>query len=429
MLGGASAGGAGLALLPSFWQTIGKVLPPQNSVELFKNVIYFDGHNILTPILVLALYAVAGIAALFIFRRFQVEKQGRAAEADAAEPEGRAAKPNRWITVGIPVAIASLLTCLFALNYMSSGHDPEADNMPFGTVGSSKLIGAVEKDYSLSVQQFPDEAAARQAIDRADIWGALVSDPAGTKLIVVPTISDLAPLDLAAQFEGAAKELASPIKVEKYAPTPLAENDPGALVIGILLLPMLIGGYMGASVLANATAASGRWHGMILLGFAAAGALIIDLIATVILKALPGDAFFLVWPIITLVIVVVAVVTAVLRRLLGPLGIVATLVIFIQFGNPSSGGSNGVSYLPSFWADIGPFLPPRNAYILLRNNVYFDGNATFQALAVLLAYLIVFAVIFSLLNWFRSPTRDLMNPETEQAAGAAAAGAVSSGAA
>lgn len=34
--------------------------------------------------------------------------------------------------------------------------------------------------------------------------------------------------------------------------------------------------------------------------------------------------------------------------------------------------------------DIGPFLPPRNAYILLRNSIYFDGHGTTQALVVLL---------------------------------------------
>jgi len=50
---------------------------------------------------------------------------------------------------------------------------------------------------------------------------------------------------------------------------------------------------------------------------------------------------------------------------LGPVGIIATLILIIQFGNPSSGGSNGAVYLTSFWDDIGPFLPPRNAYILL----------------------------------------------------------------
>jgi hypothetical protein len=53
------------------------------------------------------------------------------------------------------------------------------------------------------------------------------------------------------------------------------------------------------------------------------------------------------------------------------------------------GDSNGVPYLPEFWKDLGPFLPPRNAYLLLRNTVYFDGHGIGQALTVLLAYAVI----------------------------------------
>lgn len=426
VIGGSSSGGAGVSLLPSFWQSVGTVLPPQNAVEMYRNVIYFDGHSITTPIVVLALYALVGIAVVLYVHQRQEEQSPETKESKPPGAEAGASS-GRLVTVGVPIAIAGLLTCLFAINYMSAAHSPEANDMPFGVVGQSKLVSAVGEDYSLSVNQYSDEAAIKEAIDKTDIWGGLIPGENSNTLIVVPSISDIAPLDLASQFEVASKDLGMPVKVQTYTPTPLAQNDPAALVIGVLLLPMLIGGYLGASVLANVGRASGPYHGLILLGYAAATALLIDLIATVVLKGLPGDAFWLAWPIMTLVIVVVGVVTGVLRRLLGPLGIIATIIVFIQFGNPSSGGSNGFVYLPNFWADIGPYLPPRNAYILLRNSVYFGGNGTLQALGVLLAYLIVFAVIFSLLNWFRSPTREVINPETEEAAGAAAAGAVSTG--
>jgi len=60
-------------------------------------------------------------------------------------------------------------------------------------------------------------------------------------------------------------------------------------------------------------------------------------------------------------------------------------------------------YLTSFWHAIGPFLPPRNAYILLRNTVYFDGHGIGQALTVLLAYAVITAAILVFLDWYRSP--------------------------
>ena len=86
--------------------------------------------------------------------------------------------------------------------------------------------------------------------------------------------------------------------------------------------------------------------------------LVIDLIATFWLDGIPTASFWIVWPIMSLIVVTVSLFAAVLRRLLGPLGILVTVILFMQFGNPSSGGSNGVSYLPSFWSDLGRSCPP-----------------------------------------------------------------------
>jgi NhaP-type Na+/H+ or K+/H+ antiporter len=76
--------------------------------------------------------------------------------------------------------------------------------------------------------------------------------------------------------------------------------------------------------------------------------------------------------------------------------------VIILFGNPSYGGATGVPYLPAFWRDIGSVLPPRNAYTLLHNTIYFGGNGTTQALLVLLAYLVVAGGALAVLDWRRS---------------------------
>jgi hypothetical protein len=232
---------------------------------------------------------------------------------------------------------------------------------------------------------------------------------------VVNTISDLSPLDIAANFEKAAKKSGEKISVKPYAPTALAPKDPFALVPATLLVPLLVAGYVAAALLAAATgSASGRWRGVWLLGLAIATGLLLDVITTYWLKGLPSASFWIVWPILSLIILVVALFAAVLRRVLGPAGIIVTLIVFLQFGNPSSGGSNGVAYLSSFWHDIGPFLPPRNAFDLLRNTVYFDGHGIGQALTVLLAYAVITAVILAFLDWYRSP--ELSVPGVDQRA-------------
>ena len=120
------------------------------------------------------------------------------------------------------------------------------------------------------------------------------------------------------------------------------------------------------------------------------------------LRGFPSSKFWIVWPICSLIIAVVAFVAAVLQKLIGAAGRLLTVIVMILLGNPSSGGATGVPYLPTFWRHLGPYLPPRNAYILLHRTIYFNGHGTTEALTVLLIYLVVGAVILGVLDWFRS---------------------------
>ena len=438
IIGGPSAGGGGAALLPTYWQHIGAVLPPRYAIELFRNVRYFNGNNILPAIAVLAAYALAGLALLVVTERRRaaagrkaaavadppaaaVADRPAAAQADADAP---AADRRRFVPKNLiaPVALALLVTTLFGLNYISSGHEPIAANMPFGVVGSSPLPAAAQGDlFSLKIIDYPTQAAATDAMDRGQIYGALIATASPAELMVVPSISDIAPLDLAANFEQAAKSAGQTITVKSYEPTPLAPKDPFALVLAALLVPLLVAGYMGTTLLTNAMgSAANRWRGVWYLGFAAVTGLVIDLIATYWLDGIPKASFWIVWPIMALLVVTVSVFAAVLRRLLGPLGILVTVILFMQFGNPSSGGSNGVTYLTAFWKDLGPFLPPRNGYLLLRNTVYFGGNGIGQALTVLLAYTVIAGAILFFLDWYRPQELSIPGVDKDTAADAAA---------
>ena len=404
VIGGAAAGGIGVSLLPTYWQKIGAVLPPRYAVDLFRNVRYFDGHNIVTPIVVLGVYALIGVAVIvFAVQRRKTEQPAVAADDTEAEPSTRTQRlvPKTLIA---PTALAVLLTTIFGFNYLTSGHEPIATHMPFGVVGSSSLAHDAQSSlFSLDVIDYPNETAATQAMNQGKIYGALIASGSGesaNQLIVVSTISDLSPLDIAANFEEAAKKSGETVTVKPYAPTPLAPKDPFALVCSLLLVPLLVGGYMATALLTQALGAtSGRGHGLWLIGFAVPTALVVDLIATYWLEGLPSHSFWIAWPIMALIILSVAYLAAVLRRVAGPLGIFVTVIMVIQFGNPSSGGANGVPYLPGFWKDLGPFLPPRNAYLLLRNTLYFGGHDIGQPLGVLLAYAILAAVVLGVFDW------------------------------
>jgi hypothetical protein len=326
------------------------------------------------------------------------------------------------LPIMVALGVCAVMECLFAFNYMSAGHAPKAASMPFGVTGSSPILTAAEKTFSLKVTRYPDEAAVKEAIGQAKIWGALIpASTAGTPstLIVVPSISDLSPLDIAAQFEHAAKITGQPpLTVQQYTPVPLAKKDPFGLVQSLMLIPLLVGGYMSATLLMAATGkAAGRWRAVQLAGFAIVAGLVVDLVVGVWLQGYASDKFWIVWPICTLIVAAVAFVAAVLQKLIGAAGTLLTIIVIILFGNPSSGGANGVPYLPTFWRDIGPYLPPRNGYILLHQTIYFSGHGTTQALVVLLAYLAVAAAILIVLDHRRSEAR----VDTEAAEAAAMA--------
>jgi hypothetical protein len=167
--------------------------------------------------------------------------------------------------------------------------------------------------------------------------------------------------------------------------------------------------------------ATQRWRGMVLFGYAVVAALLVDVIAGPWLNSFPSDKFWVMWPIIVLITLVVSLFAVVMQRLFGAAGTLLTVIVIILFGKPSAGGASGVHFLPGFWNTIGPFLPPRSAETLLRNTVYFNGHGTTQSLIILLAFLLVLAVIVGLLDWYRRPSPELPVSRKMEAEAAAAA--------
>jgi hypothetical protein len=370
MVGGASAGGGGVALLPTYWQHIGAVLPPRYAVELYRNVRYFDGNNILPAIAVLAAYALAGGALLLVMERRRAAQnpapaaqnpapaaQNPAAAAqnpapEAQNPASSAQNPapttapagadvpmgrRRFVPKNLvaPVVLAVLVATLFAVNYMSSGHEPVAANMPFGVVGSSPLPQAAQGDlFSLKVTEYSDQAAATEAMDQGQIYGALIANASPAELIVVPSISDLSPLDIAANPRRQQGRRPDPHR-EAVRADPAGLQGPVRPRPGGAAGPAVVGGYVATTLLTNAMGVRRE-----------------PLARTVVLRVRGGD-----WPghrphrhllarrhshrfVLDRVAdhgthhVTVSLFAAVLRRLLGPLGILVTVILSCSSGTP-----------------------------------------------------------------------------------------------
>ena len=219
---------------------------------------------------------------------------------------------------------------------------------------------------------------------------------------MVPAKSFFAQTEVEPAFLAAAHKLGRPVTVQTAKALP--PSDPVAAVTSLPLLPLLIGGYLAAVLVFKAAGgtAAAPWRTAILTGYALVGALLTDLIAGPGIGAYSSSHFWPLLPCFWLITSAVVLAAAAIQGLAGKAGTLLTVIVMILLGNPSSGGTTGVPYLPTFWRDLGPYLPPRNAYILLHHTIYFNGHGTTEALTVLLVYLVVGAVILGVLDWFRS---------------------------
>lgn len=83
VLGNPSAGGAyGVSLLPTFWRAIGPYLPTGASTWSARSIAYFEGVAMSGPLLVLAVWAVAGVGLTLLFTL----RHRRLAREDALKP-------------------------------------------------------------------------------------------------------------------------------------------------------------------------------------------------------------------------------------------------------------------------------------------------------------------------------------------------------
>ena len=341
---------------------------------------------------------------------------------DAARPTGsEAAKPD--LTRKILVALGAVLIAqaLFALCIVSAGQLLAPRNMPFGVVGSSRVVAQAQSSAGLDLIPYPSQSAAMTAIDQGQLYGAYVTGSTSDTLIVVGAKSFFARIDLQAAFLSAAHKLARPVTVQNAKPLP--SSDSTGAVVGLLLLPLLVGGYLAATLVFKAAGgtAAARWRAAILAGYALVGALLTDLIAGPLIGAYSGSHFWPLLPCFWLVTTAVVLAAAALQALVGRLATALVAVLFIFVGGPGMGGS-GTFMLPNYWRNIGVVLPPQSGVSLIRNVLYFGGNNITTPLIVLFVYALAGLAVVCYLGWIRPARAAAAAPTRGDGAEASPAG-------
>ena len=121
--------------------------------------------------------------------------------------------------------------------------------MPFGVTGSSSVVTAAQSEefagYRVSFvnRLYGNASDVRDAIDRGDIYGAYIPGTTSDTLLVVPSKSFFASFVITAVFESTAKDQGRSVAVQEVKPLP-AGKDPFGAVVGLLLLPLIVGGLL-----------------------------------------------------------------------------------------------------------------------------------------------------------------------------------------
>jgi hypothetical protein len=321
----------------------------------------------------------------------------------------------RWPLVVAALGVVLAVQALFVVSYVGALHAPTPRGVPFGVVGPPALADAVGTRFSLRTRTYTNEAAAQRAIDRRKAYGALVSTPAGLKLLVTPAAGNAVATALTTAFTTAAAAGGRQLTVVQVHPLP--SGDRSGAVPFLVVMALVIGGYLSATIATTIGGpATRRSRAPTLAVVAVIGSLVTDLVAGPVLGAIPTDKFFVLWALFAFLMLAVAWAAAALQALFGPAGTLIVIVVFVIFGAPAAGGTVPRPFLPSFWGTIGPYLPPGAGTTAVRNTIYFDGNGIAHALIVLAVYLVVGGAI--VLRVRRNSSAQALDAEGETAAAA-----------
>lgn len=293
------------------------------------------------------------------------------------------------------------LQLAFIASYIGAFHNPSPHRVPIAVVAPEQSQQDIERrlngldgdplDVTVTTT---DRATAEQRLRDRKIDGAYVVDPSGQTdtLLVASGAGSSIGQALEGVFDRVQESQRRELRTEDVVPA--NAGDGRGLSAFYLVIGWCVGGYLCAAVLAMSYGArpSTINRALIRLGVVAVYSLVAGLggvlIAGPLLDALPGSVLGL-GALGALTVFAVGAVTLALQSLAGTVGIGLTILLVVVLGNPSAGGAYGVTLLPTFWREIGPFLPTGASTWSTRSLAYFDGVAMGGPLLVLGVWAVV----------------------------------------
>jgi hypothetical protein len=306
--------------------------------------------------------------------------------------------PRRQLVIISVVLPLMIVLAVLAFAWPAARIAPR--DLPVGIVGtapaSQQAVAGLDRSQpgGFDFRLYPDQAAARSAIEDRDIYGAFAIT--GEHITVLeasaasPTVAQL--LSAVGQQLGrhasarAAAAGQPPVRVTTADVVATAPGDPRGIVLSSALLPLTICSIIMAAAVALLLEFRPAWRQLVALAVVSATAgLGTYLIAQGFLGALPHE-HLATWAALSLTMLAIGTTTAGLIDLIGAAGLAAAAAIMIFIGNPFSGATSAPQLLPTAVDHLGQWLPPGAGVGLLRSTAYFGGRGAADHLCVLLSW-------------------------------------------
>ncbi|QDI72371.1 hypothetical protein CD934_29520 [Streptomyces calvus] len=275
------------------------------------------------------------------------------------------------VVVLVPVLVA---LALWAFAWPAARTAPR--DLPLGVAGPAAAAAPLEQRLerqqgAFELHRYADEAAAREAVEEREVYGAVVAAERGPKLLVAtaasPVVAQLLQQAVTRQAE------ASGSRVTTVDVVPAAERDPRGAIMNASVLPLALAG-IGAGTAVTMLGLLGVRAVVALTGSAALVGAVAAALTHSWLEAVPGNWWALAGTFALAALAVGAAVSG-LAALLGQAGIALGGLVIMLLGNPFSGASSAPELLPEPTGAIGQWLPPGAGVSLLRSVSFFDGAA------------------------------------------------------
>jgi len=314
---------------------------------------------------------------------------------------------------GITVRSALLVFGVFVLqmafiaSYVGAFHSPKPHRIPIAIVlpaGAPAALTTQAVDrlntiagHPLHVRAASSEAEARRLMASRDVSGALIISASGPDRMLVTSAGGGA-VSQALETIADRIESAQHRTVTVHDVIPAAAGDARGLSGFYVVVGWAVGGYLVSSILGIAGGARppNRSRAVVRLLALATYAIISGLGGALIAQAgysALTTHFFRLWGLGALLVFAVGAFTMACQVLFGILGIGVAILLFVVLGNPSAGGAYPSTLLPTFWARIGPYLPPGAGTDAVRSIVYFSSAKIARDLLVLVGYAVVGVVV------------------------------------